>query len=72
MSRLQDINVDYHLSVVMTLNVEQYVVNGIYFFYIYILAIIFHNHRFKIFQRPFEEKRFHMLKPLKIHDVIGI
>lgn len=36
MPRLQDINVDYHLSVFMTLNVEQYVVNGIYFLYLYI------------------------------------
>lgn len=32
----QDINVDYHLSVFMTINVEQYVVNGIYFLYLYI------------------------------------
>lgn len=71
MPRLQGINVDYHLSVFMTLIVEQYVVNGIYF-YIYVLAIIFHNHPFKIFQLPFEENSSHMLKPLKIHDVIGI
>lgn len=64
MSRLQDINVDYHLSVFMTLNVEQYVVNGrLYIFYIYILAIIFHNHPLKIFQLPFEENSSYMLKP---------